>query len=343
MNPTEATAIAHRLPEPTPDGEPLFDVLGQPPELRPEHVEAIAAAANASHSAATRRNYRAALGRFADWLHREYPHSRAVPATPEAVAAYLAERAQSVGAASVRMDRAAIGFAHREAGFADPTASAGVQRVLRGISRTASKRSAPRQAGALTAEAMAAIRATAHLPRTGPTGRRESKEAAGRRAVVDVALAATVRDALLRRSEAAALRWADIEFRSDGSGRVTVRRSKTDQEAVGAVQYVGPSAATALRALRRLQGSDVSEGARVFGLRSGRSISNRLAAMGRAAGIDGLTGHSGRVGMARDLVASGASVSAVQVAGRWKSARMPAHYARAELAGRGAVASYYGR
>ena len=109
------------------------------------------------------------------------------------------------------------------------------------------------------------------------------------------------------------------------------------------MQYLGKAAATALRALRRLQGPDVSGTGRVFGLRSGRSVSNRLAAMGRAAGIDGLTGHSGRVGMARDLVAFGASVSAVQVAGRWKSARMPAHYARAELAGRGAVAAYYGR
>ena len=256
--------------------------------LRPGHVDAIAAAANASHSASTRRNYRSACARFADWPGREgYP---ALPAAPEHVAAYLAGRARSAGTAAVRMDRAAIGFAHREAGAADPTATAGVGRVLRGIART--RRSAPRQAAALTAEAMAAIRATAHLPRTGPTGRTESKEAARRRAVVDIALAATVRDALLRRSEAAALRWADIEFRPDGSGRVTVRTSKTDQEGAGAVQYVGKAASTALRALRRLQGPDVSENGRVFGLRSGRSVSNRLAATGRAAGIDGLTGHS---------------------------------------------------
>ena len=100
-----------------------------------------------------------------------------------------------------------------------------------------------------------------------------------------------------------------------------------------------PTAAAGVRRVLRGIARTVSESARVFGLRSGRSVSNRLAAMGRAAGIDGLTGNSGRVGMARDLVASGASVSAVQVAGRWKSARMPAHYARAELAGHGAVAA----
>ena len=40
-------------------------------------------------------------------------------------------------------------------------------------------------------------------------------------------------------------------------------------------------------------------------------------------------------------MAAGASVSAVQVAGRWASSRMPATYARGELAGNGAVARFY--
>ena len=45
----------------------------------------------------------------------------------------------------------------------------------------------------------------------------------------------------------------------------------------------------------------------------------------KAAGLHGsFSGHSGRVGMARDLVSAGASVPAVQVAGRWASADMPA-------------------
>ena len=42
-------------------------------------------------------------------------------------------------------------------------------------------------------------------------------------------------DAVLRRSEAAALTWADIERAADGSGRVTVYRSKTDQAGQGAI------------------------------------------------------------------------------------------------------------
>ena len=154
---------------------------------------------------------------------------------------------------------------------------------------------------------------------------------------MDVALASVMRDAMLRRSEAAALEWADVELRPDGSGRLRVRRSKTDQEGEGAVQYLGKGTAAAVREIRP---GNPDPDAHVFGLRSGRSVARRLAAMARAAGLEGaFSGHSARIGMARDLVAA---VAAVQVAGRWKSPRMPAHYARGELAARGAVARFYG-
>ena len=55
------------------------------------------------------------------------------------------------------------------------------------------------------------------------------------------------------------------------------------------------------------------------------------------------SGHYPRVGMARDLAASGTELPALMQAGRWKSARMPALYTRNEAAGRGAVAQYYAR
>ena len=49
----------------------------------------------------------------------------------------------------------------------------------------------------------------------------------------------------------------------------------SDQDGIGATLYVGRAAATALRAIHR---SDASLNARVFGLRSGRAVSNRIAA-----------------------------------------------------------------
>ena len=129
-----------------------------------------------------------------------------------------------------------------------------------------------------------------------------------------------------------------MKFVGDGSARVTVGRSKTSLAPV--VLYVGPDSAAALRRIRPARNGGNE---RVFGLNSGRAISNRVAAMAVAAGLgEGFSGHSPRVGMAQDLTAAGAGLAAIMVAGRWKSERMPAYYSRAEEAGRGAVARFYG-
>ncbi len=310
------------------------------PALREEHIDRISAAAEASHSPATLRNYAAAWDRFLQWTDREglVP----LPAAPETVAAYLAERAEGLSVASVRMDAAAIRHGHGEAGHANPCAGPGVRRVLRGLTRTAAaKGRAPVQAAPLTLADLAAITATAERRRTGPSGRTETRGRAVSRGRVDVALVAVMRDAMLRRSEAAAIRWADVKLRRDGSARVTVRRSKTDQTGEGAVLYIGKAAAAALRAI---QPGDAFTGARrVFGLKSGRSVCNRIRSAARGARLTGnYSGHSPRVGMAVDLAASGVGLPALQVAGRWKSPTMPGRYAAGELAARGAVARFHG-
>ncbi len=60
-----------------------------------------------------------------------------------------------------------------------------------------------------------------------------------------------------------------------------------------------------------------------------------------AAGLPGrLTAHSGRVGLASELTARGASTTAVMLAGAWKTARMVAHYSAGATAELGAVARY---
>lgn len=62
---------------------------------------------------------------------------RAVPADPASVAVYLSERAESGRSpATVRLDRAAIGAAHRAVEAVDPTAHKAVRRVLRSIGTT---------------------------------------------------------------------------------------------------------------------------------------------------------------------------------------------------------------
>ena len=54
--------------------------------------------------------------------------------------------------------------------------------------------------------------------------------------------------------------------------------------------------------------------------------------------VDGVSGHSLRVGSAQSLAAAGAGIAEMQAMGRWKSERMPGQYAKGQLAGRGAVA-----
>ena len=303
------------------------------------YIEAITAAVEQSRRPSTRRAYSRAWARFERWADAEGLQS--LPSDPVTVAAYFAHRAaEGLSPATLAMDRKAISQHHRSRGHANPTASEGVKLTLAGLRNQAFEegRGEPRQAQGLTAAALDSIRATAWHPRTGPTGRRESVDAARRRAEVDIAIASVMRDALLRRGEAAGLRWDAVEFWGDGSARVTIRRSKTTNGS--ALLYIGREAADDLRRIRPV---DVCPRDRVFGFRCGRSISNRIAAMARAAGLgDGFSGHSPRIGMAQDLTAAGVGLPAIMVAGRWKSERMPAYYSRGQAAGRGAVARYYG-
>ena len=67
----------------------------------------------------------------------------------------------------------------------------------------------------------------------------ESPQVARVRGLQDIAIASVLRDGLLRVSEAAELRWGDVELHEDGAALLHVRRSKTDPEAEGVVLYIG--------------------------------------------------------------------------------------------------------
>ncbi|MDE0101010.1 MAG: tyrosine-type recombinase/integrase [Bryobacterales bacterium] len=288
---------------------------------------------------ATRRAYLAHWAAFEAWAAgRGYD---ALPSLPETVAAHLAHLAASASVSTLRVRRAAVGAVHRARGLSDPTASELVGKTLVGLARQTAR--PQMQARPLSDADLAAIRATALRRRTGGgrlRRRREGEEAARRRGLVDIALCSVMRDALLRRGEAAALNWGDISSADDGSGRLAVRRSKGDPEASGAVLYLGPRA---MRDLQAIRPAAARPGDPVFGI-SGAQINRRIQAAARAAGLpDGLSGHSARVGMAQDLAADGASLAELMQAGRWKSSSMPARYTRSQAAGRGAVAKYHAK
>ena len=325
--------------------QPLSHPSGElaPAGLTVQDQRRIQDALGSSTSANTRRAYNQAWRRFEAWA-KEHGRGHPLPASPELVAAFLAELAEKGKAvATLRLTKSALAAVHRSTGYQDPTDNEGVKKVMAGIARVNGR--PQRQAKPLTETALAAVKATAMQPRRhqGRAVRAENAWAARRRGQVDVALLSVLRDGLLRRSEASALRWGDVEVQEDGSARIHVLRSKTDPEAEGAVLYIGPDAAAALVAIMPEGFAVVDPSTPVFGL-SASQIGRRVDAAAKAAGLgEGFTGHSGRVGMAQDLSASGVELPALMNAGRWKSPKMPARYTERQAAGRGAVAKYYQR
>ena len=235
---------------------------------------------------------------------------------------------------------AAVRFRAKLAGQPDP-AGAATARVLGGYRRTAADRGRGRgQAAPLRADGLAAILATAERPRTDGRGV-ESHTTAQRRGRTDAVIAGLLFMGGLRRAEVSALEWRDVSDATDGDGvLVTVRTSKTNQEGDAAdVRYLKNGAARAVRTVRADR-PDAAPTDRVVGL-SPLQIQRRFTAAARAAGIEArVTAHSGRVGLASELTARGASTTEVMLAGNWRTSRMVAHYSAGATAERGAVAKY---
>ena len=200
------------------------------PELRPE-LQALAQGARETIQKAwsphTHRAYAGAWRRFEEWTAQRGLES--LPALPATLLLYLQDlEEQGLTPSTIRTAVSAVSAAHRAAGAGsagNPTVHEDVRAFLRGIDREGPPQ---RQAAAMMPGVIAAIQATARIPRRGRGGRLETPETAEARARVDVALALTLRDGGLRVSEAAAFTWSDVERWPDGSGRLTIRRSKTD-------------------------------------------------------------------------------------------------------------------
>lgn len=193
------------------------------------------------------------------------------------------------------------------------------------------------QAAPVSYDQVIAMQSVAAIPR--PRGRgTESTATAAARGRVDAALVGLAFQAGLRRSEIAALQWRDIESAgTPGCLLIRVRAGKTDPAGERAdVRMVKNGTAAALAALRDGQDGETA----IFGL-TARQINRRLQAAAQAAGIDGVSAHSFRVGLASELTARGASTTETMLAGGWSTARMVAHYSAGARAERGAVAKYF--
>ena len=164
----------------------------------------------------------------------------------------------------------------------------------------------------------------------------------------DAALIRLMSDCLLRVSEAVAVNCGDFK-----KNTLLITSSKTDQEGRGEALYVGDSTLNLIKRYRSKAG--IKQGALFRRIRRGDNVTSErltptsarriIKAGAEAAGVNGfISGHSLRVGSAVSLAQAGASVVDMQTAGRWKDPKMPSHYAKAELAERGAIARFrYGK
>ncbi len=268
-----------------------------------EAVEAATGFAIASKSAATRGAYQADAANFVEWCKRHGVEP--LPATVDAIAAYLASLARSgLKACTITRRCAGIRYMHRVAGFDPPTSSEAIKAVLAGIRRsigTAAVRKAP-----ATAETIRAI--VAEMP-TDLRGLRD-------RALLVLGFAGA-----LRRSELVALDVTDLEETPEGL-LVRIRRSKTDQE--GAGDFVSIPHGSRLRPVAAvkawLEAAGITEGPIFRSIKKGglltlarltdSSVAEIIKKRAGAAGFDPdiFSGHSLRAGFVTSALHHGADI-----------------------------------
>jgi len=297
-----------------------------------ERLQDYAKAATGAYASNTRRALLADTEIWAEWCAR-LAHCP-LPAEPRVVARFIDEMgATNRKPATVRRYLASLAHLHRAAKLPDPTRDETVLLAMRRLARAKSTRQ--RQAAGITEGDVAAILVS--------TGRR----------LIDrrnLALLLVGRDLLARRSELVALRVEDVEFDPDGSANVLIRRGKTDQEGEGAMLWLSDRAVEHLKDWLNQAGilegpifRSIDRQGRLGGPLGEGEVSRIFKRLALAAQLDDMriSGHSVRIGMAQDLVASGAALPSVMQAGRWKSARMPARYSEKQAAKKNAVAQYY--
>jgi site-specific recombinase XerD len=294
-------------------------------------LQAWAVAARDGLAGNTQRAYAGDSKAFADWCQAQGLST--LPASPEAVGAFLKAEAESGKAvATIRRRAATISRMHRAAGLANPCGHELVRLALKGIARV--KGTDQRQAVGLTERDTLTI-----IDRTGNTARN----------LRDVALMLVGRDLLARSSELVALTVADLEA-AEGGMLVNLRRQKTSTDTHAC--FIGETAAAALRAW--LERAGITQGL-VFqsltkgGKATGRALDTRdvrrilkgLAVAARLGHGKAVSGHSLRVGMAQDLVAANMDLASVMQAGGWATPLMVSRYTEKLTARRGAVARFY--
>ena len=294
-------------------------------------LDAYLDAAKGAISRNTERALRSDVHVFTNWCRRR--PATPFPAEADAVAAFVDEMSLSRTPATVRRYVSSIATVHKGLGKNNPLENAAVRFALQRMHRRRGRRQAQVQG------------------LTWPL-RNRLLEATGDR-LIDArnrALLAVGYDTLLRRSELVALRVEDVLEEIDGSATVLLRAGKTDGEGRGAALFLARDTVAMIEAWRRRGRVEQGRLFRAIG-RNGTlheqldasqvpRIYKRMARQARLPDdiVDGLGGHSTRVGAVQDMIACGIELPAILQSGRWKTTRMVQRYGERLLAKRSGAA-----
>ena len=272
----------------------------------------------------TLRGYRTDWRNFCEWCdsHQLGP----LPASPDVVAAYIAECAGWLKVGSIQRRLNAIAEAHKAMGLDSPTSSGMVRNTLKGIKRTMGT-AAVQKAAALTDDIRAMVAATD----AGLIGARD-------RALVLLGFAGA-----FRRSELVGLEVEDCGFGKDGL-TITSRRSKTDQDGAGrkiGIPYGSNPETCPVRVLQEWMELAGITGGPLFrslnrhqqvqaGRLSGIDVARVVKKLAERAGLDAAkyAGHSLRAGHATSAAIAGASERSIMSQTGHRSVQMVRRYIR---------------
>lgn len=342
-------------------------------------------AAVAAMAPATKAAITADIKCFLHWCATRRPAEKAVPATPEALVHYLRWLASGSNTrspakpATLARRIASIARLHRILGFGEteplPTQAGMVRDTLKGIrrqKRARQRQAAPLRLGEEMGEGQGAPEGVTLHALLATCG----TDIIGLR---DAALFSLAYDAGLRVSELVGTQVPDFSPVADGSGRLHIAHSKTDQLGEGAMAWLSSETMTRLSAW--LLASGIAQGPvfrRINVLtskpdRDGHQVQRHfigekaLTRQGVVAilrrrvhsaidlglvelepGLEGetvrsLSAHSFRVGLTQDLFAAGEDGAGIALALRWSSPTTALRYARELAVGSNAAARVLGR
>lgn len=268
-----------------------------------------------AYAPSTIRAYRADFNDFIRFCHDR--NANALPAQPNLVVQYICELTGS-GRSSASIRRALCGLSaiHKLNRFDDPTKDPDVNLEMRRMHRKLGRSS--NQAGSINADTLNRLLLATDNSIRG---------------IRDRALLLVAYDTLCRRSELVSLQVKDVKINTKNgieTSSILLRKSKTDQDSTGKWLHLSQRAHIALAGWMK----ELPEGQQylMVGINRGGRISlsslgsgqvNRIyKQIAKNAGLDelviqGISGHSMRVGAAQDLLNSGASMPIIMQRGRW--------------------------